>query len=196
MSMSGAHYIVAVDPGVTGVACRMDLNSFAAEFFPLPSISYQRRVRRPDGTARELKCRRIDEAGLIKLVRTLAVPSTAMIVLEHQAPFPGQQSVTSTGKLLYVYGLLRGAIMTMPIQLVCVKPRDWKKALALIGKRKDPKLTQYAKKKKAYQRCVEIFPEMREQLVPMTSNFDKCESLLLCYYGAQFIAPGMGLVSA
>jgi hypothetical protein len=81
-----------------------------------------------------------------------------------------------------------------PIRLECVKPRDWKRALALIGKRKDPKLTQYQKKLRSWEKAAFLFPALLPQLKPKTSCFDKAEALLLAYYGAQFIAPDMELV--
>jgi hypothetical protein len=94
----------------------------------------------------------------------------------------------STGKTLYIFGLLKGIFLSSPMPLKTVRPAAWKKALGLVSHktkrgRRPEKESRYQKKCKAWQRCLDLFPELRPVLTPKSASFDKCEALLLAYFG-------------
>lgn len=187
-----ARYIAAIDVGICGYVCLLDIDTFSAQFFPLPTTTYLVRTKNKDldGLTIRRKKRRIDEKELQRLINKLATPMTLCFVLEHQAAFPNQGHV-STAKLLYQYGLLRGLIMQTGIRLEVVRPAVWKRRLGLVTPRtKDdqpkPPLTTYQKKCLAWERAIELFPQLREQLTPKSRSFDKAEALLLAYDEMQF----------
>jgi hypothetical protein len=195
--LSAAHRIIACDPGLGGYFAILDVNTFTAEFYPIP-VTYRLQIyTSKSGEKKVRRCRKIDSGRTKELVQNLAKPDVAFVVLEHQQAYP-RQGVVSTGKTLYGYGLLEGLLISTPVTLEVVRAATWKRALGLIPrkKQKSEEATSertYQKKCRAWQRALDLFPELQAELTPKSRSFDKCEALLLCYYGLQCLSKKHGL---
>jgi hypothetical protein len=184
MSLRGAHYILACDPGLSGQFCLFDVNTLEAKFYPLPTKQAAYFYKDKTGAERKKKYRVIDAEALTKLVNELAQPSVLFVVLEYQQCFPGQGAV-STARIIGIYNLLEGMFRMTRLSLEIVRPVVWKRALHLI--KNNCKDSRYQKKNKAWLLAIKLFPNLRPTLVPKTKCFDKSDSLLMCEYARRNI---------
>jgi hypothetical protein len=184
MSLGGANLIVGIDPGCSsGAIAILDVNDYSVQFHKMPVIEYRTPRKDKSGKWRYINCKQLNEGALLELLRTIITPQVALVVVEHQACFPGGGVVTQ-GKLLFAYGLLKGLLMPMPVQVVCIKPLAWKKVLhCRLGNDASP----YQKKCRDHQRALDLYPELRQELSPRYKNFDKCDALLLAHYGLLYM---------
>lgn len=185
--MTGANLVLGCDPGLGGYIAVLNANTFEVQFHSLPVSHYSQFYTSQSGERKERHCKRIDEDALLRLIRDLSSPHVARVMLEFQQPYP-RQGVVSTGKTLYVFGLLKGLLLSTPMPLKTVRPAAWKKALGLTLKH-DQGLeneSRYKKKCRAWQKCLDLFPELRPVLTPKSYSFDKCEALLLAYFGLTY----------
>jgi hypothetical protein len=114
--------IIAVDPGLSGAICVLDIDSLAADFYDLPTVQFISAIGR--------KYRRIDDEQLRSQIRMLAGPHVAFFIVEVQSgygPIPGSTKFV----LGDVFGLLRGLILSTNLSLETVKSQVWKRGFGL-----------------------------------------------------------------
>lgn len=111
--------ILSVDPGANGALARLTLNGA-----PIPGL--REVIDMPSG--------RVD---LVDVLVSLLPLEAAFVEL--QQAFPGQ-GATSTGKLMYRYGVLLGALAVLQVPTLTVVPRSWKQKLGLPAKDKQASL--------------------------------------------------------
>jgi|ERR1700721_3386341 len=192
-------YIIGIDPGATGFFCRLNVNTFQTEFFPMP-VEYRSYLYRDEktGKKKERRYRVINTKELRKLVANLAQPNVLFFTIESQQAYPSkngqQQGIASTARHLFSYGYLLCLLENTPVPVEQTRAASWKRKMGLCKKYKQGEpLTQYQKKCRAWEAACSLYPELKAELTPKSYNFDKAESLLMTHYGLNFLGKKYGL---
>jgi hypothetical protein len=152
----------------------LDINTQVVEFFDIPVNPYI--------TAGGKKGRRLDSDGLLRLIRDIAGPNVACVVLEtQQAFFKG--SASSTFKLAHCFGSLEMAFRALRFNVELVKPRMWKKDLGL---KKTADMTQSQVKECSRQLALHLFPGAGEPL-RRKMDHNRAEALLIAEWGRRHV---------
>ena len=199
MSINGANYILACDPGLSGQFCLLDVNTLEAKFFAMPTEkrAYSYRDKKADKKKRRVY-KVIDRKALKELVNRLITPRITFCVIESQQAYPAkngkQQGIASTARHLFSYGYLLCLLENTPVPVEQTRAASWKRKLGLCKKYKQGEsLSQYQKKCLAWEAACTLYPELKGELTPKSYNFDKAESLLIAHYGLNFLGKKYGL---
>jgi hypothetical protein len=170
--------IIGIDPGRRGALCTLDISSGALQFYDMPILTYKSLETGKGGTL-------LNERELLKLIRRLSGPHIVFAIIERQQAFY-KGSCSSTFKMGDDYGLLRGMILSSTIPgLETVKPRDWKKAAALVQGDVETS-TQF--KERSRQLALASFPSASDSL-KRKSDHNRAEAALIAEYGRKYILP-------
>jgi hypothetical protein len=148
--------VMAIDPGLKGGVC---LYAGAADFvaWPMPVVRYRY------GTDKRRRGKVIEHVDVVTLHWLASMGHVEEIVVEQQTSMPGQGS-PSTATTFANYGLVLSLRLVAPVHVV--HPATWKARL------KVP-----ADKKKATQRCAELFRGS-----PTPEQDGPAEALMLALY--------------
>lgn len=158
-----------------GCICTLNINTGLVQFFDIPTMTYTTQ----DGKRRNV----INEDKLLNLIRSLAGPHVAFVIIEYQQAF-FRGSRTSTFKIGDCYGLLRGMFMSAFLNITTVKPRDWKKSFGLI---RTDDMPASAFKELSRQKALKLFPNAYESL-KLRLHHNRAESALIAEWGRRYHA--------
>jgi len=175
--------VIGIDPGVSGF--------FSAVSENRRILSYEMPVVMVKKTKKEY-----DPKGIIDVLFRLATldldnPVIDLVVLEKQQTMPAKLrgrrlGGASSGKIMYGFGLLHGILVGKGIRHVIVHPRTWRSKLL----RDIPGDDNKGRSILAAQR---LFPDvdLRRTERCRIPDHNKADSLLLAYYGMQWLLPEM-----
>ena len=162
--------VAAIDPGLSGALCILDLDGNIVELVDLPTIEVRRGKRR----AREL-----DGWAIVGLFAEHFV--SHVIIEEAQARPPIRNGVrlkagiVSTGSYMESYGIIKGVCAATYKPISIVSPATWKRVM-LAGKGAD--------KGASIIRAKELYPHVQ---LDRKKDHHRAEALLLGWYGLHHI---------
>ena len=161
---TGDIYIAGIDVGFTGAIAfyhhHPDRRRVAMEVYDMPVI----KIKKGKKTSQE-----IDEPALRKI---FAAHKLVHVFIEKAQTMPNQ-GISSAGRYLCGFGILRGICVGMQIPYTLVPPQRWKKIM-MPGMPKD--------KGQSIVRVKQLFPL---QDLPLKNDHGKSDAILIACYGAK-----------
>ncbi len=155
------HFIVGIDPGLSGAVARIDDNAQWVNDTPTMSVV----------SARKLK-RRYSIPGMVELL----AGDVAFVVIESVHSMPGQ-GVASSFSFGYGLGLWVGIVAALRIPYEMVTPQRWK-GVMMDGQGKEKDAARY--------RAQQLFPAIADQLARKKDD-GRAEALLMAEYGRRMM---------
>jgi hypothetical protein len=148
-------YIVGIDPGFSGAITIMDIKGEIALCMDMPTLKVGKKMELNEVAIKEL----FESYKPIKHV-----------YIEKAQAMP-KQGISSTGRYLTSYGILRGICVGLGIPYTLIHPRTWKKSMM-----KDmPK-----EKQASIMRVNQLYPNIS---LPRKKDHHKADSTLLSLFG-------------
>lgn len=159
-------HTIGIDPGVTGALAVFTPEAGVAVIADTPNL--QQRIGKMNATVVNAEA----FAGLfIGLVNLYAV---TRVCIEDVHTMPSQGVVTS-GRLMEAFGIAKGLTVGLELELVLVRPSEWKPAMGLSREKQESLVL-----------ARRLFP-MQGHMLARAKDHNRAEAALLAWYGARVI---------
>jgi crossover junction endodeoxyribonuclease RuvC len=157
-------YFIGIDPGFSGAICILDENGNIELLEDMPVLRI--------GSKQELDERRL--CGWIEEYSADPAGYSIHCFIEKAQPMPGQ-GISSTGRYLCSYGIIRGICVGLWVPYTLVSPITWKRSML-----KDMKKGKQA----SIFRVLQLYPELD---LERKKDHGKADAILIARYGMQLI---------
>lgn len=148
--------IIGIDPGFTGALAVFE-NGHPVTVYDMPVLKVGKKT----------------ELNEIALLNILQSHIGASVFVEKAQTMPGQ-GISSTGRYLVGYGIIRGMITALMMPLTLVHPKTWKAKL----------MRDMQKEKQAsVLRCQQLYPEFACEWLKLKKHHGRADAILLAAYG-------------